>query len=45
MKKLAQVDKNFAARADTDGLCYRDVAQFPELYYGLFWTRRQDVSV
>lgn len=37
MTKLAQLDKNFAVRAETDGLCYRDVAQFPELYYGLFW--------
>ena len=40
MKKLAQVDKNFAVRADTDGLCYRDITQFPELYYGLFWTEK-----
>ena len=40
MKKLAQVDKNFAVRADTDGLCYRDITQFPELYYGLFWNEK-----
>lgn len=37
MTKLSQLDRNFAVRADTDGLCYRDIAQFPELYYGLFW--------
>lgn len=37
MTKLAQLDKNFAVRADTDGLCYRDISCYPELYYGLFW--------
>lgn len=37
MTKLSQLDRNFAVRADTDGLCYRDVSRFSELYYGLLW--------
>ena len=41
MTKLSQLDQNFAARTEEDGLCYRNVAQLPELFYGLMWSEHE----